>query len=78
MENLGITYNYETGKATMRYAPSDAPKFAADTLVEVEFDITDENVLEAHDFMSSNAVKVCSNIAGNMEVDPEDKTSASD
>ncbi len=67
MEHLGITYNYETNTGTMCYAPTDAPAFAKAGLVKVEFEITDENVLEAHTFMAENAVKACSNQAVNKD-----------
>jgi hypothetical protein len=63
MDHLGITYNYETNTATMCYAPTDAPSFAKAGLVTVEFEITDENVIEAHEFMAENAVKTLSSQA---------------
>jgi hypothetical protein len=66
METLGITYNYETGKGTMCYIPSDLPAFVELAPVKVEFEITDENVLEAHEFMSHVMVKHCGKVAASM------------
>ncbi len=67
MDYHGITYNYETNTGTMCYTPTDAPKFAKAGLVKVEFEITDENIIEAHSFISENVVKACSSQAVNQD-----------
>lgn len=66
MHQLGINYNYETGKGTMTYVPADLPKFADQNPVTVEFDITDDNVIEAHEFMSQSMVKHCGKVAASL------------
>lgn len=60
MKTIGIEYNYETQKGIMTYIPSDLPKFAEANPVSVEFEINDENILEAHEFMTSAVVKQAS------------------
>lgn len=77
MDILGITYNYETGKGTMCYVPSDLPAFAEAAPVKVDFDITDENVLEAHEFMSQAMVKHCGKVAASINMEEEAESSAS-
>jgi len=70
---IGVEYDYTRGKGKIRYvAKADGPSFVeSEIVVEHEFDITDEAVLEAHEFLAQQAVKEAGKAANNLEVDED-------
>lgn len=67
---LSIDLDYEKMQGTIRYRSNDGPSFLGDgEMIEKTFVINDENVLEAHEFMSEHAIKEASRVASELKVD---------
>lgn len=61
---IGITYDYENMTGTIRYF-SKKPSFLndEDSIIEDTFEINDETVLEAHEFLTQNVIEYAGHCA---------------